>query len=106
MAVRKLASGGRDGTIRVFDLDRREELRVLTAHRKAVSALSYFPRGTEIASVAMDHSVILWDVATGAQCATLWGAKGEVFASVVVTGEEPLVVAGLVDGSLRVWAPE
>ncbi len=102
----QLASGGRDGTIRVFDLNRREELRVLTAHRKAVSALSYFPQGTELASVAMDHSVILWDVATGAQRSTLWGAKGEVFASVVVTGEEPLVVAGLVDGSLRVWAPE
>jgi tetratricopeptide (TPR) repeat protein len=102
----ELASAGRDGTIRIFDLDRREELRVLNAHRKAVSALSYFPQGTEIASVAMDHSVILWDVATGAQRATLWGAKGEVFASVVVTGEEPLVVAGLVDGSLRVWAPE
>ncbi len=102
----QVASGGRDGAIRIFDLNRKEELRVLTAHRKAVSALSYFPQGTEIASVAMDHSVILWDVATGAQRTTLWGAKGEVFASVVTTGEEPLVVAGLADGSLRVWAPE
>jgi WD40 repeat protein len=102
----QVASGGRDGTIRIFDLNRKEELRVLTAHRKAVSALAYVPQGTEIASVAMDHAVILWDVATGAQRTTLWGAKGEVFASVVVTGEEPLVVAGLADGSLRVWAPE
>ncbi|MGH6693150.1 MAG: WD40 repeat domain-containing protein, partial [Gammaproteobacteria bacterium] len=100
------ASGGRDGTIRIFDLNRKQELRVLTAHRKAVSALSYFPQGTEIASVAMDHALILWDVATGAQRTTLWGAKGEVFASVVATGEEPLVVAALADGSLRVWAPE
>ncbi|MGH9389940.1 MAG: WD40 repeat domain-containing protein, partial [Vicinamibacteria bacterium] len=102
----QVASGGRDGTIRIFDLNRREELRVLTAHRRAVSALSYFPQGTEIASVAMDHSVILWDVPSGAQRTTLWGAKGEVFASVVTTGEEPLVVAGLADGSLRVCAPE
>ncbi len=102
----QIASGSRDGMIRIFDLNRKEELRVLTAHRKAVSALTYFPQGTEIASVAMDHAVILWDVATGAQRTTLWGAKGEVFASVVVTGEEPLVVAGLADGSLRVWAPE
>ncbi len=57
-------------------------------------------------SVAMDHAVILWDLTTGAQRATLWGAKGEVFASVVSTGDEPLVVAGLTDGTLRVWAPE
>jgi WD40 repeat protein len=102
----QVASGGRDGAIRVFDLNRREELRVLTGHRKAVAALSYFPRGNSIASVAMDHALVLWDVASGAQRTTLWGAKGESFASVVTTGEEPLVVAGLADGSLRVWAPE
>jgi WD40 repeat protein len=101
-----IASGGRDGAIRIFDLVRKDEVRVLSGHRKAVSALSYLPHGTEIGSVAMDHAVILWDAATGAQRATLWGAKGEVFASVVATGEEPLVVAGLADGSLRVWAPE
>ncbi len=102
----EVASGGRDGAIRIYDLGRKEELRVLTAHRKPVSALSYFARGASIASVAMEHAVILWDAATGAQRATLWGAKGEVFASVVTTGEEPLIVAGLADGSLRVWAPE
>ena len=101
-----IASGGRDGGIRIFDLVRKEEIRVLSGHRKPVSAVSYLPHGTEIGSVAMDHAVILWDVAKGAQRATLWGAKGEVFAGVVVTGEEPLVVAGLADGSLRVWAPE
>lgn len=102
----QLATGGRDCTIRVFDLNRREEIRVLTGHRKSVSALCYFLQGSEIASVAMDNSVILWDVVSGSQLATLWGATGEVFASVVVTGEEPLVVAGLAEGTLRVWAPE
>jgi WD40 repeat protein len=101
-----IASGGRDGAVRIFDLVRKEEARVLSGHRKAVSALSYLPHGAEIGSVAMEHAVILWDAATGSQRATLWGAKGEVFASVVATGEEPLVVAGLADGTLRVWAPE
>jgi WD40 repeat protein len=54
----------------------------------------------------MDSAVILWNSETGSQRATLWGAKGEVFAGVVATGDEPLIVAGLSDGSLRVWAPE
>jgi serine/threonine protein kinase len=103
---RQVATGGRDCTIRISSLDRPEEARVLTGHRKAVSAVSYSPRGDAIASVAMEHAVILWNTETGAQRATLWGAKGEVFASVVTTGDEPLIVAGLSDGSLRVWAPE
>jgi WD40 repeat protein/tRNA A-37 threonylcarbamoyl transferase component Bud32 len=102
----QLATGGRDCTIRIFDLNRREEVHVLAGHRKAVAALSYLPSGTEIASVAMEHAVILWDAASGAQRTTLWGAKGETFSSVAITGEEPLVVAGLGDGRLRVWAPE
>ena len=82
------------------------ERRELVWVAKPVAALSYLPSGTEIASVALEHAVILWDVASGAQRTTLWGAKGETFSSVAITGEEPLVVAGLADGRLRVWAPE
>lgn len=102
----QLATGGRDCSIRLFDLNRRDEIRMLGSHRKSVSGLCYLASGYEIASVAMDNSVVLWDVVSGAQRATLWGATGEVFSSVVATGEEPLVVAGLADGTLRVWAPE
>jgi tRNA A-37 threonylcarbamoyl transferase component Bud32 len=102
----QVASGGRDCIIRIHDLNRREEVRALVGHRKSIAGLAYFPQGSELASVAMDHSVILWDVASGAQRTTLWGAKGEVFASVAVTSDEPLVVTALSDGSLRVWARE
>jgi tRNA A-37 threonylcarbamoyl transferase component Bud32 len=102
----QIATGARDGAIRIFDLDRREEVHAMTGLRKAVAALAYLPRGSELASVAMDHAVVLWDATSGTERATLWGAKGEVFASVTVTGDEPLIVAGLGDGSLRVWAPE
>jgi hypothetical protein len=103
---REVASGGRDCAIRISSLDQPEEARVLMGHRKAISALSYSARGDSIASVAMDSAVMLWNSETGSQRATLWGAKGEVFAGVVATGDEPLIVAGLSDGSLRVWAPE
>jgi WD40 repeat protein len=101
----QIATGGRDASIRIFDLNRREEVRKLEGHRKAIAALDYFPRGTELASVAMDNALILWDVQSGAPGSTLWGAKGEVFAGVAVTTDDPLVVAGLADGRLKVWAP-
>lgn len=102
----QIATAGRDATIRIFDLNRREEMRVMRGHKKPVAALSYFPDGAELASVAMDATLVIWDLATGAPRATLCGSAGESFAGVVVTSPEPLLVAGLEDGRLRVWMPD
>jgi len=101
-----LATGARDCMIRLFDLNRREEVKTLSGHKKAITGLSYFPRGSELASVSMDNSVVIWDLESGEARTTLWGGTEESFASVVATGEEPLIVGGLSDGSLRVWMPE
>ncbi len=101
-----LATGARDCVIRVFDLNRKEEVKTLVGHKKAVTGLCYFPTGNELASVSMDNGVILWDLASGKPRTTLWGGSSESFAGVVVTGEEPLIVGGLTNGGLKVWAPE
>lgn len=102
----QLATGSRDCVIRIFDLNRREEVRTLQGHKKPIASLSYFPRGNELASVAMDNSLIIWDLASGAPRTTLWGGAHESFTGVLVTGEEPLIVASLADGSLRIWSPQ
>jgi len=102
----QIATGARDGVIRIFDLNRRDEVKTLTGHRKPIAALAYLPQGTELASVSMDKGLLIWDLGSGAPRTTLYGGASEVFTSVAVTGEEPLMVAGLASGSLRVWAPE
>jgi WD40 repeat protein len=101
----QIATGARDGVIRIFDLNRREEVKTLVGHKKAIAALSYFPSGNDLASVAMDNSLILWDLNAGTPRTTLWGGAGESFTGVVVTGDEPLIVAALGDGRLRIWSP-
>jgi tRNA A-37 threonylcarbamoyl transferase component Bud32 len=102
----QIATGARDCVIRIFDLNRREEVIALQGHKKAIASLSYFPDGKEIASVAMDNSLIIWDLITGTPRTTLFGGASESFTGVVVTGEEPLIVAALGDGSLRIWSPQ
>ena len=102
----QIASGSRDGIIRIFDLNRQEEVQSLTAHKKAIAGLAYFPGGTELASVAMDNSLLIWDLMAGNPRQTLYGRSEETFTGVVVTSDEPLLVAGLGDGRVRVWAPE
>ena len=101
-----IATGARDGVIRIFDLNRREEVKALEGHKRSVAGLSYFPQGNELASVAMDNSLIIWDLNTGSPRTTLWGSADESFTGVVVTGEEPLIVGALGDGSLRIWSPQ
>ncbi|GEM_PF-1058696 len=102
----QIATGSRDGVIRIFDLNRREEVRTLMGHQKAIAGLAYFPGGTELASVAMDNTLLIWDLTAGNPRQTLYGRSEEVFTGVVVTSDEPLLVAGLGDGRVRVWAPE
>ncbi len=87
-------------------MNRREEVKTLEGHKKSVAALSYFPQGNELASVAMDNSLIIWDLNTGNPRTTLWGGADDRFTGVVVTGEEPLIVGALGDGSLRIWSPQ
>lgn len=101
-----IATGARDGVIRIFDLNRREEIKTLEGHKKSIAALSYFSDGNELASVAQDNSLIIWDLTKGTPRTTLWGGSEESFTGVVVTGEEPLIVASLGDGSLRIWSPQ
>ena len=102
----QIATGGRDGIIRLFDLNRREQVKVMTGHKKAVVSIAYFPLGSELASFAMDSSLILWDLEAAVPRTTLWAGSGDAMSSVVVIPDEPLIVAGQSDGTLRVWIPE
>ena len=54
----------------------------------------------------MDNSLLIWDLTAGNPRQTLYGGSEETFTGVVVTSDEPLLVAGLGDGRVRVWVPE
>src|SRR5262249_26068685 len=51
--------------LRVWDVTARREVATLTGHRYVVSALTFSPDGTRLASAGRDGAVILWDAPTG-----------------------------------------
>jgi WD40 repeat protein len=61
----ELASGGEDGTIRLWDLSRGVELRSVLAHPGGVTAAVVVGRQGRLATTGADRRVRLWDRSTG-----------------------------------------
>jgi hypothetical protein len=86
-----LACGSRDGSIRLFRLSSRAELRCYEAHNKTIASLAFFEDGRHFVSVAMDIIT------------TLWGSPGESFACVRIMQGRRQLVCGMADGRIRIW---
>jgi WD40 repeat protein len=60
-----LASSGHDRTVRIWDANTGECVRVLTEHEEAVEAVRFNPDSSLIASCSQDATIRIWDVKTG-----------------------------------------
>ena len=80
---RLLASGGRDGMVRLWDPATGQPTATLEGHTGWVYGVAFSPHGRLLASASGDGTVRLWDPATGQPTATLEGHTGWV------AGESP-----------------
>ena len=67
-----LATGGRDGTIKLWDVLAGER-RTLRGHSKLVKSIAFSPDGRNLLSGSWDWSAKIWDLATGQAMQTLTG---------------------------------
>jgi WD40 repeat protein/serine/threonine protein kinase len=68
---RLLASGGEDGTVRVWNIAQGSEVHVFLEHTGRVGCLDFAPGGRRLASGGSDGTVRLWDAIAGGQGETL-----------------------------------
>lgn len=101
---RRLAAGGRDGRIRLFDVARGEELLHREGMEGAVLQVAVAPDGTRFASVSEDRAVRTWDAATLAPEHTLEGHR-EAVLGLVFTPESRRLLSYDRRGLLRAWDP-
>ena len=97
-----LASGSRDGTVRIWDAATGQERATLAGHTGGVEAVAVAPDGSWLASGGRDGTVRIWDAATGRERATLTGHTGRV-AAVAVAPDGSWLASGGADGTVRIW---
>jgi eukaryotic-like serine/threonine-protein kinase len=68
---RRLALGGENGTVKVYQTDPWEEVRTVEAHASEVHYLALSPDGGRLASTGKDFALKVWDVTTGREALLL-----------------------------------
>ena len=68
-----LASGHKNGSIRLWDMDTGKVIQTLKGHADAVSSISFGPDGKTLASTSKDATARLWDLNIGGQIYALTG---------------------------------
>ncbi|WP_238783328.1 NB-ARC domain-containing protein [Streptomyces monomycini] len=100
-----VASGGEDGTVRLWDLETRLLLRTFRAHTGWVFATALSANGAVVASAGDDGLIRLWRTASGAPVGVLAGHSRRIRA-LAFAPDQMLLVSGAEDGAVCVWDTE
>ena len=98
---RWLASGGQDGTVRLWDAKTFELVAVL-AHGSSVYQARFSPDGSRLATGCADTTVRLWDLTNFQQVTELRGHDAYVH-SLAWSPDGTQLVTGSGDNTVRIW---
>lgn len=98
-----LASGGGDRTIKIWNLETGELLKILSAHTAWVRALAISADGSLLASCSNDRTIKLWQWRTGELLQTLTGDLGWI-RSVAFSPDGQVLASGSQDKTVRLWS--
>lgn len=97
----RVASGGGDGTVRIWETARGAELLRLETYRGQVRSVSWSPDGKRLAA-AFDAGVTIWDTSDGQELVALRGSLAGV-RSVAWSPDGKYLATGDGEPAARVW---
>ncbi|MBS0197306.1 MAG: protein kinase [Planctomycetes bacterium] len=100
-----IATGGADGTVRLFAIDTGKLLASTSDQGMEVLSLSFSPDGARLASAGVDRMVRIWDAATLDPLAAFAGHAGHI-GCVDWDADGHRLVSCSGDFTVRVWEPD
>ena len=99
---KRLASGSKDNTVRLWDTTSDNEPIVFQKHTGWTNVLAFSPDGKILASGSTDKTVQLWNTDTGEPLATLIGHLNGITA-IAFSPDGDTLVSGSTDGTVQLW---
>ncbi|KKK16759.1 hypothetical protein ARAM_005202 [Aspergillus rambellii] len=97
-----LVSGGGEGTVRLWALDKDQPLATMSGHSGRVCRTEFHPSGKYVASASYDTTWRLWDVETATELLLQEGHSREVY-TVAFNNDGSLLASGGLDSIGRIW---
>jgi WD40 repeat protein/serine/threonine protein kinase/tetratricopeptide (TPR) repeat protein len=101
---RLVASGGNNGTVKLWNTASGQEMWTHPAHIGQVRGVAFSPDGQIVASGGFDGPVTLWDAPSGKKLRTLKGHTNKIY-GIVFSPDGRLLASGSKDGTVKLWDP-
>ncbi|GAB5406152.1 MAG: vegetatible incompatibility protein HET-E1 [Aureliella sp.] len=99
---KSLITAAADKLARLFDVEKREEIRAFEGHTHHVSAVTWRDDRSAMATASADATIKIWRVSTGEQIRTIKGLKREATALAFV-GDSNQLASASSDGLVRLY---
>ncbi|KAH6806730.1 TBP-associated factor 5 [Perilla frutescens var. frutescens] len=97
-----IATGSSDKTVRLWDVQSGECVRIFIGHRSMILSLAMSPDGRYMASGDEDGTIMMWDLASG-RCVSPLVGHGSCIWSLAFSCEGSLLASGSADCTVKIW---